>query len=569
MALAPDPDLLAATSFFNALLRETADWQFLPATTGSGGVVRLPLTAGEQLCVTLRHRSRNGRCRLALPLQVAAADGALREISFTGAIRRLMSESPLFEEVDETLRRSFIERVQESHHNIADSLARRDDLAELGQGPLNFLQAEQGLLTGHDFHPAPKSRAPFTTRQAQAYCPEYRATFHLVWWAVAPELAVSDSSRDDTAAALMATLLPASLAAEVPAGFVALPMHPWQAEQMMQRDAIRARVAAGRLIRLGESGQRWAPTSSHRSLYVPGAQWQLKGSLSARLTNSVRELHEGEVARGLRLDRWWRALPETLTAHFELMQEPAWLGWYDEQGRVDEASLMLLRENGIIDPAAERSVLATLTQRLDGEGTTLLAARVQHYARVTGMAPDGAALDWFRAFCERVLTPLLRLVVEEGIVLLAHQQNIVLRLDDGLPVATDYRDCQGSGVTARFFERRPGAEVSHDHRISTAMLRRYFPYYVLINSTMAVTGALAEDGLIDEHRLLASLRHHLEHLSATLEGDHALLEHLLHSPTLEVKGNFFCYLAGINESTLDDPARIYIDIPNPLLETAA
>ncbi|OHV07645.1 IucA/IucC family protein [Kushneria phosphatilytica] len=568
MALLPDPDLLAATSFFNALLRETADWQMTADGTDAGGTVRLPLNGGEQLCLTLQHRSHSGRCRLLLPLELETDQGR-RPIDFLPAVERLMGESPLFDGVEAEQRQAFIERVQESRHNIADSLTRRDDADELARGPLDFLHAEQGVLAGHDFHPAPKSRAPFTLEQARTYCPEYRADFHLVWWAVAPELAVSDSSRERSAAELMTDLLPESLVDRVPAGFMPLPMHPWQAQQLQQRDDIRARMTAGRLVRLGESPQRWAPTSSHRSLYLAGARWQLKGSLSARLTNSVRELHINEVARGLRLDRWWRSLPASLTRSFRLMQEPAWLGWHDDQGSIDEASLILLRENGITEPGAERSVLATLTQRLESDSATLLTARVRHYARQHAMPSDSAAMKWFEAFCEQVLTPLLRLVVEEGVVLLAHQQNIVLRLEEGLPAGVDYRDCQGSGVTAHFFERHPAAEVSQDHRLTDAMLRRYFPYYVLVNSTLAVTGALAEDGLMDERHLLVRLRHHLEHLAATLEGDRALLDHLLYSPTLEVKSNFFCYLAGINESTLDDPARIYIDIPNPLLEIAA
>ncbi len=390
-----------------------------------------------------------------------------------------------------------------------------------------------------------------------------------MWWGVSPARAVGDSSREVSAAALMHDLLPEALAARLPVGFSALPMHPWQSRFLQKRQDIAALIEAGELVVLGEEGQdaarRWYPTSSHRSLYCPQADWMVKGSLSARLTNSLRVLHANEVMRGLRLDRWWPQVSQDIREHFHLMQEPAWLGWKNDDGEIDEASLALLRENRIACPEAPSVVLATLTQPLGEAGQTLLANGVRRLAALEGTSEREAGLAWFEAFCARVLSPLIRLVVEEGIVLLAHQQNIVVRLEGERPAGVDYRDCQGSGVTDHFLARHPKEAVSQDHRISTAMLTRYFPYYVIVNSTLSVTAALAEAGFVDEHALITQLRGHLETLRAQCcDGDTTLLEHLLTSPTFEVKSNLFCYLAGINESTLDDPSRIYLAWPNPL-----
>lgn len=568
-------DRLAATSFFNALLRETDHWW--SEQHDGDEIVVMPLTSARDACLHLRlqHKSLSGRCRIALPLMRVTPE-ARQAISFEQAVEALLespwlSEHPLVGRLDEARRDTFFKSVTGSRDTIAAALAGRDDLEHLIQGPLGFLEAEQGLLVGHDFHPAPKSQAPFDQAQAGTFTPEHRACFSLVWWGVSPARAAGDSSRELPAAALMHDLMPEALAERLPVGYSALPMHPWQARFLQERDDIAALIEAGELMVLGEEvadgddARRWYPTSSHRSLYWPQADWMVKGSLSARLTNSLRVLHGDEVMRGLRLDRWWPRVSDDIRAHFHLMQEPAWLGWKDDDGEIDEASLALLRENRITDAGASSVVLATLTQPLGEKGQTLIANGVRRLAELDGLSEREAALAWFEAFCKRVLSPLIRLVVEEGIVLLAHQQNIVVRLERERPVGVDYRDCQGSGVTDHFLTRYPGEIVSQDHRITVEKLKRYFPYYVIVNSTLAVTAALGEAGFIDERELVAHLRRHLETLREQCrDGDTTLLDHLLSAPVLEVKSNFFCYLSGINESTLDDPARIYLDMPNPL-----
>lgn len=557
----------AASCFFNALLRETRAWRL--DTTGHGEVARLPITEGE-LQLRLRHRSASGECRFQWPILWCKA-GASQAVDFATALEHILATPALVGPLDATARHTFRERVLESRANTRASLDDRDDLAHLQNGPLTFAEAEQGLLAGHAFHPAPKSRAPFSEAEARAFCPEHRARFGLAWWAVAPPLAAGDSSRDITAANLALELLPANLATRLPPGFSALPMHPWQALQLRRQAWVQAQERRGQLVWLGNSAAEWLPTSSHRSLYAPRAPWMVKGSLSARLTNSLRLLSLKEVRRGLHLDRWMRELDVARRfPGFAVMQEPAWLGWLDAKGDVDPASLVVLRENLLLGAAeTETVVLATLTQQPLGPGRqTLLAARLRAKAQALGEPLPQVARGWFGAFCERVLTPLFGLAVEDGIVLLAHQQNIVLRLDDGWPVGMFYRDCQGSGVGDRFLERHPQLAPPENHW-PQATLRRYFLYYLLINSTFAVISALAADGLVDEALLLRDLSVHLEGLRTRLDGDLDCLDHALHAARLEVKGNFFCYLSGINEATLAEPARLYLPLDNPLAATTA
>lgn len=48
------------------------------------------------------------------------------------------------------------------------------------------------------------------------------------------------------------------------------------------------------------------------------------------------------------------------------------------------------------------------------------------------------------AYCQQVLKPLFTAEADYGLVLLAHQQNILVQMLGDLPVGFIYRDCQGS-----------------------------------------------------------------------------------------------------------------------------
>jgi len=349
----------AATCFFNALLRESGHWEW----DASGQRIAVPVDAGT-LLVEVSHRSASGECRFRWPPMLDRGDGVMA-VDFEVALDRVLATPSLTGDADPDSKARVRERVLNSRNNIEASRTARGDLAWLQASPLNFHEAEQGLLIGHPFHPAPKSRSPFGPDEARAYCPEHAAQFSLAWWAVHPDWLAAASSRAATASELAADLLPASLHHRCPSGYTPLPMHPWQAEQLRQASHIQALEQSGALVWLGHDTPHWLPTASHRSLYAPGQPWMVKGSLAARLTNSLRLLSVKEVDRGLLMDRSTdnAELAERFPG-FGVMQEPAWLGWYQPDGSVDAASLAVLRENPLQQaPDTEAVMLATLTQQ--------------------------------------------------------------------------------------------------------------------------------------------------------------------------------------------------------------
>ncbi len=92
-------------------------------------------------------------------------------------------------------------------------------------------------------------------------------------------------------------------------------------------------------------------------------------------------------------------------------------------------------------------------------------------------------------------------------MLLAHQQNILVQMLGDLPVGFIYRDCQGSAFMPHATEWLDTIDEAQAENIFTReQLLRYFPYYLLVNSTFAVTAALGAAGLDSEANLMARVR---------------------------------------------------------------
>ncbi|MGO2436879.1 MAG: IucA/IucC family protein [Serratia proteamaculans] len=568
---------VAAQCFLNALMRETRDWQIIPpANDQQHPQLHIPLSPSQAIRIALRHISPTQHHQYRFPAYLHQQDdGAGVALSVEKLISLILEKPAVRGELSDDVVARFRQRVLESHGNTQQAIDIRLDWPALRDKPLNFAQAEQGLLVGHAFHPAPKSHEPFNQQQARRYLPDFGASFPLRWFAVDKRQLCGDSlnltlqQRLQRFAAESAPQLLAHFSDDV----WLLPMHPWQADHLLTQSWCQDLVAQGLLHDLGEAGERWLPTSSSRSLYSASNRDMIKFSLSVRLTNSVRTLSVKEVKRGIRLARLaqtsrWQQLQARYPT-FRVMQEDGWAGLRSADGTIQEESLMALRDNLLFDqPQSQTNVLVTLTQAAPDGGDSLLAAAVRRLASRLNLPLQQAAHIWLDAYCQQVLLPLFSTEADYGLVLLAHQQNILVEMQQDLPIGMLYRDCQGSGFT-----RDAGpwleeiGEADAENRFSEQQLLRYFPYYLLVNSSLAVTAALAAAGFDSEEPLMARVRDALSGLRASAKNT-LCLDYVLDSSHWNCKGNFFCYLHDHNENTIVDPAVIYFDFVNPLRQGA-
>jgi siderophore synthetase component/RimJ/RimL family protein N-acetyltransferase len=573
---------LAAQCFFNGLIKELDQEPCVWTVDKAQQELLLPLLkAKATLKLPYQYLSVSGPHEFRFPCLLKQGN-TVTECDFASALALILDESHIVGDLSSEQKALFTERVLQSHENTAFSLKQRQqELSQLFTGQLNFIEAEQALFIGHNMHPAPKSRSGFSPADF-CYAPESGEAFALHWFALAPHAITGEMHKADYRQTIEQIVADLGLTAELavstkacPSDFQLMPVHPWQAKILLQQAEIKSLISQGDLKDLGQQGGGWRATTSLRAIYHPNCRFMLKFSLSVKLTNSIRHLSEKEVQRGMLLEQ----ILDTQAAQefsqrypdFTIMGEPGFAAITSASG-ILEQSLVAFRVNPFMaNPDRQALVLASLTQANPLGGNSMLANIVSRYSEQQGVSQAKAAETWFGAYLEKVLEPLLVARSDYGLIFLAHQQNIVVDLVNGIPAGLFYRDCQGTGFTCAAKECFP--EVLGDAAPENFMPHQYvnpfISYYLIFNSSFSVISALSSTGLIDESRLLAQFRLFLGHLAQKQYLDNSFISYLLDSHSLIFKGNFFVYLSNINENTIEDPSTIYREIANPLRQLQA
>ncbi|TCR70313.1 N2-citryl-N6-acetyl-N6-hydroxylysine synthase [Bosea sp. BK604] len=577
---------VSSRAFLLSLMREWRGWSIesevaLPSDSARPRrVLRLPL-AGRDIRVALTHASQVGCHGIRPPFYEIGPDGSVRVVGFPELANLVASEPDIAGPDAGAKALVFLRRALDSLANVEDTLKRPtlDEVVFSGRDP-SFIEAEQALRFGHNVHPTPRSRDEFTLEDSRRFAGEYGRGFALHWWSVSPQIVLQGSSRELAASEMAARLatddpvMEAAIRDQAASGRVLLPMHPWQASRLMLDPAIARLMKAGHIRTLGPAGSPWYATSSLRSIYAPHAAWMLKMSLSLRLTNSQRLIEPYECERGIEIDKLLAgAVGQRIATQFpsfKVMGEPGYLALRDEDGAPLRSTIVVFRDNPFgSGESPSAAVLAGLCEIGPDGRESALAAIVRRIAAREGSDPGEIALPWFERFLQIVAMPLLGVQADYGLLFGAHQQNIVVGLDDGWPARLHFRDCQGTGYVREFLpslsELAPDVRLEAGHIFDTGYAARLAGYYLIVNSVFSVIGALAIARLATEKRLLAALRIALSELAAQPLRDRTCLDYLLTSPTLVSKGNFMICFRNINENTdVTDPLAGYVELPNPI-----
>ncbi|MFF5488239.1 IucA/IucC family protein [Streptomyces virginiae] len=570
----PDPAVAAEAAAVENLLRCWVRESGLGRPDGPAGTpLRIPLPAsGTALLVPVRHWSHAGWHRFgAVRLEgTTAAAPSLDAVTIAALIAREGTSGG----------RSvadLVGRVADSVRRTAEFIAdrRRRPTAPAPVGGDRFLTAEQALLLGHPLQPDPKSREGLSEAEVRRYSPELHGSFPLHWFAVEPAALASESAWTESGRPVSAPQLLGRLAPGLPLphGTTPLPLHPWQARDLLQRPAVTALRDAGLLHDLGPHGEPWYPTSSVRTVHRPGAPAMLKLSLGLRITNSRRENLRKELHRGVEVHRLLRTgLAEQWQAShpaFDIVRDPAWVAVDAPDGTPVPGLDALLRHNPFRsgdDPVC----IAALTAPRPWPGRTTMSSRlaelVTGLATATGHTTSAVAAEWFLRYLDHVVLPVLAFDALAGIALEAHQQNTLVLLDPaGWPIGGRYRDNQGyyfrESRRAELEHRLPGIGSASDTFVSDAVTDERFAYYLGINNVLGLIGAFGSQRLADERVLLAAFRRFL----AKAAGLGPLPARLLDSPTLRCKANLLTRLGGLDELVGPvDTQSVYVTITNPL-----
>ncbi|GDY25897.1 hypothetical protein AHAT_17870 [Agarivorans sp. Toyoura001] len=573
---------LCHQSFFNSLLAETANKHL------EGNSVFLPLSASSSLEIKLSYVSPSWRHRYSGELVLHQAQQQTR-ILFEVALKLIVEG--LYSQLSKEEKALFRQRVEDSNHYITraeQALSQRSKLT-LDQ----FILSEQSLTGGHSMHPAGKSCEPLSEQQQAQYLPEFASNFAIEWFAVHSSHLVGESLVGDLADKLKQLYRNCEKQANQANGatftadqledkqWVPFPMHPLQAKAW--RASEQALSLAEVVKDLGIESAGWTATSSSRAIYHPQQAWMLKVSLPVKLTNSLRLLTSKEAKRGIQFSRLLNTpageeLRQRLPDSY-FIEEPLWASVTGINGEVLDLPLISFRENPFHQSHAANSklntenmfCLASVNQVNSAQKDAKVVHWIKSYAQQHQLCYQHASLKWVSAFWDKVIKPLCIARTDYGFVLLAHQQNILVKIENNLPSGAAYRDCQGIGLTSQamsLFKQQFGDERP-EYFMEAEQVNPYHAYYLIGNSLLNTLAAIGAAGLISETKLWDLCRDKISELQASHPQDGSFYTYLLSTPSLHWKRNFYCFLANHNEATLEDPSKIYCSIDNPFKQTKA
>ncbi|MDX3190101.1 IucA/IucC family protein [Streptomyces sp. MN03-5084-2B] len=297
-----------------------------------------------------------------------------------------------------------------------------------------------GHLTGHPRLVLNKGRVGFSARDRARYAPEAGEDLRLRWFAVHPEHAefrcVDGLSRDALLAAELGDLRE-EFAAKAPADYVWVPVHPWQADEILGT-LYAAELATGVVIDLGESADAYRPHQTVRTcanVSTPGRH-DVKTAVSVRNTLVYRGLNSAATLAGPSVTTWLRQVgaADPLLAEkyrFGLLGEVASVsvqhplfGHLEELPYRFHETLGALWREPIRLAAGERAISFAALPYRGPDGVSMLAHLIG----------SGDATAWLTRLFDLTLTPLLQWLLRHGVGFCPHGQNLILVVDDaGVP----------------------------------------------------------------------------------------------------------------------------------------
>jgi|GEM_PF-367516 len=448
---------------------------------------------------------------------------------------------------------------------IEESIATMQHLLEAQQGKSNslhtdsalqqYIRSEQHLLTGHPFHPTPKSRSGWTKAEEIKYSPEHGARLQLRYFLIPRSWVISDSLDAQDLSDRLQQLTGHGRQAD--SEHIILPLHPWQADWLMQQARIQTAMAAGEIRDLGCSGKQFYPTASIRTMLAEDGNAFLKLSLNLRITNCIRNNARHELAAALTASRLYRPMKADMQAlfpHFHALEEQAYLSvafpedrqQSDRQHKEIEDGFGLVLREGLAAFMAQ-GITPMICAVLFGNGQAgrlQVAALIERFSHRHSLSLRQGMRLWFSRYAELAIYPVFYLLFEKGIAFEPHMQNSIVGLaEDGAPVRFIVRDLELTRLTPTAHELINTIQLDEHTRkeicCSDEAGWTRIGYCLLVNNICEVIATLANGNHELYLELWACLRNTLQAYLANFPNPEAArrIQGLLSGEPLPVKGN--------------------------------
>lgn len=297
----------------------------------------------------------------------------------------------------------------------------------------------QNILNGHPKLLLNKGRMGWDEEALHAYAPENNPSFRLRWILVDKTILIGSETEG--------VIYPDDIVC--PINMKVIPVHPWQWSHVIVLQ-FQAELQSGHIIDLGERGDTYQPQISLRTLTnleYPESH-DIKLPLSILNTSCVRGLPHNYLTITSELSLRLKDLisqDELLSSRGVdvLAETSAWGVIHSLNNQIEGAPYRYHELLGAVARESvagklktnEKGILAASLIHQDSDGRTLLGA----YAHRAGISIS----EWMKEYTKFVIIPLLHLQSKYGVGLVAHGQNVVVRLKDFIPSGLFLKDFHG------------------------------------------------------------------------------------------------------------------------------
>lgn len=449
--------------------------------------------------------------------------------------------------------KDFIDRISDSTMNITAILQnRKHKLDEFFGCQSSFLANEQNLIRGHRLQPDPKSRKDFSADEFIKYSPETNGKLQLHYMYVDKSILEAHSLLDKSVNDIFLGFLEKeNILIEQDKNCELFVLHPWQAKYLAKQDEIKKYKAENKIIDIGVMGPWFYPTTSIRTLYSPELNIMLKFSLSIAITNSVRINLAKECNRSLAVHKLYKDHLEPILdkefPYFNLITDPAYSA-IKINNKIFDPSICIIR-NADFNPQDDIACIASLTEPNPFNERTRISSLIQYFSVHNNAPTYDAAIYWFETYLSVAIAPILWLYSKYGIALEAHQQNLLVKLEHGLPVESYYHDSQGYYYIKDHPELNKAnfGNISDLCEESQEFIDHHFCYYFIVNQLISVIEAIANTGYISERDLIKITISFLNGFLDKYQTCNKFVKKILNLDQLPLKANLRTRLNGLDE----------------------
>jgi len=530
--------------------------------------VKLP-KLNSLLLVLVDRRQAMGQCRFLSSPYLKQSGSGWQRLEFLDLAKLLLRS--LSKSTAQPINLELLSQVINSVDNTQDFIKNTVKTANQLKRD-TFIQAEQSLTWGHNWHPTPKSRSGITNEELMTYSPEVGASFQLHYLAVQKQYLSSYFIDNHDPVDFTRQLLPWPLLPD----YAILPCHPWQYKQFSDDPLFLHAIRQGIVVSLGAQTEKFFPTSSVRTLYHPSQKYLIKSSLHIRLTNCLRKNAWYELKSAVNLTKLISTLiipNHPLLNDFKLMKESAsiTLDLHDLEARsgisgathLSEVFGLVFREN--FSQKEQRRFHPKMAAALfseDSERVMNTKACIKNYMTITRQDYDSSALIWFEHYVSRLVTPVLYYFFELGVIFEPHLQNTVIGFNNERPSRVYYRDLEGTKLIPNKWPAWALEDFSDRERESIYYSRekgwQRISYCLFVNNISEAIYALSEDNAQLEEKLWQEVGQQVSKYQRQF-GQQPELQALLSGDKIACKTNFTTRLFKKSDKYSD-----YIEINNPI-----